>query len=138
MPALRNYHILISHSWNYSNAYNTVENWLKNSSYFIWSNYSVCCDKPLDTKSDTELRIALTNRISNCSCIVVLSGMYASYSEWIDYEIDEAIRMNKPIIGLKPWGQEKVPAKISNNATVMVGWNSSSLIDAIRKYAIPK
>ena len=62
--------------------------------------------------------------------------MYTSYSKWIDYEIDEAIRFGKPIIGLRPWGQERVPSKILNNATVMVGWNRDSLISAIRQYAL--
>lgn len=62
--------------------------------------------------------------------------MYTLYSEWINYEINEAIRMNKPIIAIKPWGNERVPLKIQNNATVLVGWNSASLILTIRNYAL--
>ena len=62
--------------------------------------------------------------------------MYTLYSEWIDYEINESIRMNKPIIAIKPWGNERVPLKIQNNATVLVGWNSASLISTIRNYAL--
>lgn len=62
--------------------------------------------------------------------------MYTLYSEWIDYEINEAIRMNKPIIAIKPWGNERVPLKIQNNATVLVGWNSASLISTIRNSAL--
>ena len=42
--------------------------------------------------------------------------MYAAYSEWIDYEIDTAIDYGKPIIGVKPRGQERIPVKIRNNA----------------------
>lgn len=61
--------------------------------------------------------------------------MYANYSGWIDYEIDEAVRMGKPIIAVEPWGQERIPYKISSCATVIVGWNSSSVINAIRMYA---
>lgn len=136
MPYLRDYHILISHSWSYNNHYKIIKDWLDNTGYFKFSNYSVCCDKPLDTKTNDELKQALTNRISACSCVIVVSGMYTSYSKWIDYEIDEAIRFGKPIIGLRPWGQERVPSKILNNATVMVGWNRDSLISAIRQYAL--
>ena len=136
MPILKNYHIVISHSWSYSEHYNTIASWLDNALYFTWSDYSVCCDKPLDTKTDSELKEKLKNRISASSCIIVCSGMYATYSKWIDYEIDTAIDMGKPIIGVKPWGQERVPAKIQNNATVMVGWNSSSIIDAVRVYSL--
>ncbi len=62
--------------------------------------------------------------------------MYTLYSEWIDYEINKAIRMNKPIIAIKPWGNERITLKIQNNATVLVGWNSASLISTIRNYAL--
>lgn len=58
------------------------------------------------------------------------------YSEWIDYEINEAIQMHKPIIAIKTWENERVPLKIQNNATVLVGWNSASLISTIRNYAL--
>ena len=121
MPTLRNYHILISHSWTYSAQYNTVCSWFDNTAYFTWYNYSVCCNKPLDTKNDAELKEKLRNRISSASCIVVLAGMYATYSKWIDFEIETAQSMNKPIIGVKPWGQERVPLKIQNASCEMVG-----------------
>lgn len=38
---------------------------------------------------------------------------------------------NKYIIGVKPWGQERVPTKVSSNANIMVGWNKDSVINAI-------
>lgn len=136
MPLLRNYHIMISHSWSYNAHYNIVCDWLNDAAYFYWSNYSVCCDNPLNTTSEKELKERLKNQISNSSCIVVLSGMYSAYSKWIDFEIDTAYEMNKPIIGVKPWGQERVPIKIQNKSNVMVGWNSLSVINAIRTYAI--
>lgn len=75
-------------------------------------------------------------RIALCSCVIILSGMYVAYSEWIDYEIDTAIELGKPIIGVRPRGQEKTPSKVSNNADVMVGWNSNSVVQAVRDYAL--
>ena len=78
----------------------------------------------------------IRQQIASCGCVVILSGMYVSYSKWINYEIDAAIEMSKPIIGLKPWGQERVPAKVSENASVMVGWNSASTVQAIRDYSL--
>lgn len=136
MPYLRNYHILISHSWTYFSQYNNICSWLNESNNFLWSDYSVCCNNPLDTKSDKELMQKLENRIANCSCIIVISGMYATYSRWIDFEIETAKRMNKPIIGVKPWGQERIPVKIQDNSTVLVGWNSKSIVSAVREYAL--
>ena len=136
MPALRDYHILISHSWDYSGHYETISEWLDKSPYFCWSDYSVPISRPLSFSGVYDLKQRIRNRISLCSCIIILSGMYAAYSEWIDYEIDTAIEMNKPIIGVKPWGQERIPTKIQNNAIVIVGWTSTSVVDAVRKYAL--
>jgi hypothetical protein len=136
MPNLRNYHILISHSWDYNTDYETIKGWLDNASYFEWTDYSVPLSHPLDVSSKRELKEKLHNRISLCSCVIILSGMYVAYSEWIDYEIDTAVALGKPIIGVKPRGQERIPSKVSDNADIMVGWNSSSVVQAVRNYAL--
>ena len=136
MPTLRDYHILISHSWDYSDQYDTVRGWLNASSYFRWTDYSVPITKPLDVDGIRAQKQNIRNRISMCSCVIILSGMYVAYSDWIDYEIDTAVSLGKPIIGVKPWGQERVPLKVQNSADIMVGWNASSVVDAVRKYSI--
>jgi hypothetical protein len=74
----------------------------------------------------------MTRQISPAQGVIILAGMYAAHSEWIDYEISEAVRMGKFIIGVRPWGQERVPANVQNAADVMVGWNSASIIQAVR------
>lgn len=136
MPALKNYHIIISHSWDYNEHYEKVVSWLNDANNFEWSNYSVPLTNPIDAKGKKELKEKLRNKITNCSCIIILSGMYVAYSEWIDYEIDTAVEMGKPIIGVEPWGQERVPQKVTSNADVVVGWNSSSVVQAIRDYLL--
>ena len=136
MPSLKNYHIMISHSWDYNEQYQKVSSWLDDAQYFDWTNYSVPISNPLDVNSTKELKEKLRTRISNCSCIIILSGMYVAYSKWIDYEIDTAKEMNKPIIGVEPWGQERIPLKVKNDANVIVGWNSSSVVNAVRGYAL--
>ena len=134
--SLKNYHVFISHSWKYPDPYETVKRWLNEASYFNWSDYSVPFYDPLDANTGRELKAKIKQQIASCSCVVILSGMYVSYSKWINYEIDTAIEMGKPIIGVRPWRQEKVPARVSENADVMVGWNSSSVVQAIRDYSL--
>ena len=136
MPGLRQYHVFISHSWRHPEPYETVKRWLDEASYFIWRDYSVPFYDPLDANTDRKLKAEIRQQIASCSCVVILSGMYVDYSKWINYEIDTAIEMGKPIIGVKPWGQERIPVKVSENATVMVGWNSNSVVEAIRDYSL--
>ncbi len=129
----KKYHIFISHAWDYRSDYYSIEKWLKEND-IEYSNYSVPKHDPLSVKSNKELKAALSERIRLSSGIIIITGMYTNYSEWIDYELEEAYRMGKAIIGIKPRGQERVPKKIQDYATDLVGWNSSSLINAIKKY----
>lgn len=107
----KTYYLFISHSWDYSEHYDQIKQWLNEDS-ISWKDYSVPVDNPIDTNKKKELKEKLTSKISLSSAIIVISAMYATYSEWIDYEIDEAVRMGKVIIGIKPWGQERVPVKL--------------------------
>lgn len=136
MPELKNYRIFISHSWDYNEHYEKVKEWLNNSTYFKWSNYSVPFSNPIETSSKEELKEKIENKISLCNCIIILSGMYVSYSEWIDFEIEAAGKLSKPIIGVKPWGNEKIPSEVSLWSDTVVGWNSSSVVKAVREYAL--
>ena len=83
MPSLRDYHILISHSWDYSSDYETIKRWLDEAPNFMWTNYSVPLTNPLDVNGKRELKEKLRNRISLCSCVIILSGMYVSYDYFL-------------------------------------------------------
>lgn len=135
---MKTYHIFISHAWKYSEHYNKIVEWLdeaKAEGTLNWTNYSVPSHDPLidpdTTVGKNELKSLLKQQINPASVVIILSGMYAAYSDWIDYEIDTAVELDKYIIGVKPWGQERVPTKVSNNADVMAGWNKDSVINAI-------
>lgn len=84
------------------------------------------------------MRKELQKRIAASSCIIILAGMYAAYSEWIDYEIVTAAAYRKPIIAVIPWAQERIPMKIRQYASTMIRWQSNSVVQAVRDYAIDK
>lgn len=132
MPHLKTRNLFISHAWSYDSHYETIVNWLNNEPLFIWKNYSVPSHDGCIEKSVTGLKACLSRQIAPASCVIIASGMYAAHSGWIEYEINEALRLNKQIIGVRPRGQERTPLIIQNAADEMVNWNSASLISAIR------
>jgi hypothetical protein len=126
--------LFISHAWRYDDHYGKVVDWFDNAVNFEWKNCSVPSDDALPDKTSKGLSAGMTRQISPAQGVIILAGMYAAHSDWINYEISEAVRMNKIIIGVKPWGQERIPTNVQTAATVMVGWNSSSVIQAVRDY----
>jgi MTH538 TIR-like domain (DUF1863) len=129
----KTHRLFISHSWKYSDQYETITGWFDEASYFNWINYSIPITNPVDFDSKKELKQKITNKINQVNCVVILAGMYAAHSEWIDYEIDEAVRLGKTIVGVKPWGNEKMPQKIQDYADEIVNWQSSSVVDAVKR-----
>ena len=132
MPQLKVRMLFISHGWEYNDDYWTIVKWFNEEPNFEWKNCSVPSHDELPDKTKRGLKNGLTRQISPAQGVIIIAGMYAAHSEWIDYEIDEAVRMGKTIIGATPWGQERTPVKIRENANEMVGWNRSSLISAVR------
>jgi len=136
MPELKTYRIFISHAWTYNESYHRLVKMLNEASYFKWQNYSVPQHDPLGAGTDRELEKALHDQIGPTHIVIILSGMYVAYRKWIQKEIDIASGMGKPIIGVRPWGQERVPQAVQDAAREMVGWNTSSIINVIRKHAL--
>ena len=133
---LRDYHVFVSHSWKYKDEYYRFMNLIKDANYLKISNFSVPEHDRLDTRTDKELYEALERQIKSASIVVILAGMYVNHSTWIDKEIEIAKRYNKPIIGVKPLGNVLVPNKVFLASKEVVGWSTSSIVDAIRRYAL--
>ena len=87
-------------------------------------------------KSKKDLKEALKRQIRPANIIIILAGMYATHSDWIEFEIDYAEELKKPMIGVKPRGQQRIPKVVQDAVKEMVGWNTSSIVRAIRKWSL--
>ena len=62
--------------------------------------------------------------------------MYVNHRKWILEELEIAKSYGKPIVGIIPWGQERTPVEVHNAAKEMVGWNTESIVAAVRKWSL--
>ena len=133
MPYLHNYKLFISHAWNYSERYKRALEFLNSAPNFSWSNFSVPEDDAFPTMSNSQLSEAMRRQIRPVQCVVIVSGMYVNHSNWIQFEMDFAKSLGKPILGIKRWGEQRAPQSVVDCADEMVAWNSSSIVGAIRR-----
>ena len=140
MPALKTYDLFLSHAWKYNSDYYQLERLLKGAPNFYFRNYSVPTHNPLVNPNTPVGKKTLTLKIDQqvrpVNCVLILSGMYATHSEWIEKEIAISQKYGKPIIGVKPRGQQRVPLIVQSSADEMVAWNTASIVTAIRKHSI--
>ncbi len=129
----KTYRLFISHSWKYSDAYDKMIQFL-DEQRIDYYDHSVPRNDPVHTNgSDWQLRDAIDAKIKGCSGVIILAGVYATYSKWINKEIEIAAAYGKSIIAVEPWASEKTSVVVKNAADKIVKWNGKSLADAIRE-----
>lgn len=127
------YNLFISHSWTYSDAYEKLVGMLNNATNFSYKNYSVPKNDPIHNASNaSQLKVAIRNQMQHASCVLIMAGVYSTYSKWINIEIELAREMGKTIIAIEPWGSQRTSLVVKQAADKVVGWSTSSIVSAIR------
>lgn len=128
----KTYRLFISHSWAYGDAYEKIIEML-DAQGLDYYDHSVPKDDPIHTMgTQKELRNAIDAQIKGTSCVIILAGVYSTYSKWINEEIDIAKSYGKPIIAVEPWASERTSSVVKANANRIVKWQGASVVSAIK------
>lgn len=134
---VKKYNIFISHSWTYGDAYKNLINMLDQAQNFSYNDHSVPKDDPIhNARNEEELKKAIQNQMMGCHVVLILAGIYATYSKWINQEITLANRgfqNPKPVVAIQPWGAEKTSKVVKENANIIVNWNTKSIVNGIHQ-----
>ena len=129
------YNLFISHSWTYGDSYDRLIEMLDDAPNFYYKDYSVPKNDPIHNASyDYQLSAAIRNQMQHASCVFILAGVYATYSKWIKIEIELVQEMGKKIIAIEPWASEHTSTIVNNSADEDTGWNTASIVRAIKGY----
>jgi hypothetical protein len=134
VPGLRLYRVFISHAWHRGEHYERVVRWLDEAPNFRWENLSVPEADPIHSEADLDYE--LRNQMRNADVFLILAGMYVAHSEVIAFELRFARRIGKPILAVKPWGNQVMPVIVQAGAAAVVNWNGASIVQAIRQFAV--
>jgi hypothetical protein len=127
--------VFISHSWAYVSDLRSLKTLLESRGYFKVEFEEASPDVPINSSNAYYIRQRLSLKIANADVVLGIAGIYASYSEWMAWELDKALEMNKPIIGVVPRGAERISSVVSSRAKETVRWNTESIVAAIRRWA---
>ncbi len=131
----KTYRLFISHSWSYDENYKRVVELIEEQGLSFY-DHSVPKDDPIHTNgTDQELHDAIEAKMKGTSCILILAGVYASYSKWIKKEIAIAESYGKTIIAIEPWDSERTSKVVKDAADKIVKWQGKSIADAIKELA---
>ncbi len=105
---------------------------LEKSGYTI-KNSSIDSTKPNEASNPDYIKQLIRERIRWAGCLVVLIGPKTKTRPWVDYEIEQAHKQGKRIVGVFINGASNsdVPTNFERYANALVGWNTDRIISAI-------
>lgn len=82
---------------------------------------------------EATIRRLLRMKISWAGCIVVLVGKQTHSRPWVDWEIKEANRQGKRVVGVYARGgkESDIPKNLDRFGDALVGWDAKAITDAI-------
>lgn len=131
----KTYSVFISHSWDHVDDLEKLRNLLEERGYFHVKFNEVSPYEPINSENSAYIKRRLKEKIANSDIVLGIAGVYASHSDWMEWELDTALEENVPIVGVIPWGQRYISSVVSSRAEECVGWNTDSIVKAIRERA---
>jgi hypothetical protein len=121
---LREYQLFISHNGEGDEEYLTFIQRLVEARDFQWKDHGI----PGETDPE-EIKI----QMENVDMVIILSGLYSKYHDIITTQVKIASDLNKPIVLIRPYGLEEVPAELEKIAEDVVGWNRVCIVERIQE-----
>lgn len=126
--------LFVSHVFEPADDYERVFEYLESSHNFYYHN---CSDpSPRLGSSSEAMREELRKQIALAEVVIVPSGLYRQHREWIDFQLNCAKGMDKPVIVLESFGvKQKLPVQLEALSDEIIEWNERSIADSIRRQA---
>lgn len=129
----RTINLFVSHSWDHLDDLKNLRTLLEQRGYFNVEFLEVTPDKAFNSNDTDYLHKKVHELIVKADVLIGLAGVYASWSEWMNWELGEANRLGIPVLGVIPWGQKYVSETVRNHADDMCHWNTESIVKKIRE-----
>ena len=90
---------------------------------------------PVNSENPDYIRAQIRDQMKGTSCVVVLLGKRTAQSEWVDFEIREALREGKGVLGirLKDAGDVTIPPALQEAKAKVIDWDPHQFEDEINK-----
>ena len=125
--------LFVSHAFEPSDDYHRVFEYLESSHNFYYRN---CSDPDRQLNTREEMRDELRRQINLAEVVIVPAGLYQQQREWVDFQLNCAQGLEKPVIVLEVFGlKEKLPVQLEALSDEIIEWNERSIADAIRRQA---
>lgn len=131
----KTYSLFISHSWDHDDVLQDLKSLLNSRGYFPAEYTQIEKDCPINSERAAVIKANITKRLEQSDVVLAIAGIFASHSDWMQWEMDKAKELGLKVIGVIPRGQERISQEVYSRSVTDVRWNADSIVEAIRSYS---
>jgi hypothetical protein len=126
--------LFVTHTWEISEDYLRVFEYLESANNFFYRNYSTPEGaRPADKEVAKE---DLRRQIAPTECVVALLSLYEKDQDLLTFQLLYAQASHKPVVLMRCFGSAvPVPKALADLANEVVDWDERALVDAVRRQA---
>lgn len=80
-------------------------------------------------------RSLISDALKEAECVVCSAGTWERFNDWARYTVESARRLDLPVVAIEHFGPKEMDVRMKGYAAETVGWDSRSIVDAIRREA---
>lgn len=80
-------------------------------------------------------RSLISDALKEAECVVCSAGTWERFNDWARYTVESARRLDLPVVVIEHFGPKDMDVRLKGFAAETVGWDSRSIVDAIRREA---
>lgn len=80
-------------------------------------------------------RSLISDALKEAECVVCPAGTWERFNDWARYTVEAARRLDLPVVVIEHFGPKDMDVRLKGFAAETVGWDSRSIVDAIRREA---
>ncbi len=127
--------VIVAHGWIRDDDYSRVIEYLETAENFFYRNLSKPDESGPGGDSTAARRTAIAEALKEAEIVVCSAGTWERYHDWARYTVERAEELELPVIAIEHFGPREMDVRLKGHAAEAVGWDSRSIVDAIRRQA---
>jgi hypothetical protein len=133
MSEKKPFRVYVIHLFDENPEYLRVFEYLESRDNFFYRN---CSEPAVQIKADNDLKAEIRRQISTAEVVLFPVNLYAFNPVLVDFQLDAAKAIQKPIIAIKSFGETVMIKKaVLDKADDIVDWNDRAITEAIKTKA---
>lgn len=123
------------HGWHRDEDYVRLFEYMETADNFFYKSVSDPDARIAENDGQAARRTLIGKALQDAECVVCTAGTWERFNEWARFTIDSARALDLPIVAIEHFGPKNMDVRLKGYAGEIVGWDSRSIVDAIRREA---